>query len=460
MHSIDVHKLVDEARFNRFHAVVLFLCAVIIVADGYDLAVAGIALPAIMSGMNVDPTTAGFMASSALFGMMFGAVGMGMLADHIGRRWALSISVLLFSVFTAAAGMAHDPITFSLLRFFAGLGIGGALPCSTAHVTEFAPKKLRGLLATAMLCGYAVGSVLATLVGKQFLEKYGWQSVFFAAGAPIVLIPFILKYMPESLPFLMKRNDNSRIRAIIARLAPNHPLDAGARFLAPDDNKAEGVPIGRLFQDGRSFSTVMFAAAFFSVLFMMYALSTWLVKLMAMAGHSVGSALNFLLLYNGGAIVGAVFGGWLSDKLKIKWVLCIFFAVSVVSLTLLGHGVQPVSLIVAVVGASTLGTGIVLHAYAAQFYPAAIRSTGVGFASSVGRAGGISAPIGIGVLMSMKLPLEQNFIAIAMAGLVGAIAVALIDHRRSASAHVIDASKGLDAREAKAVTGRAAAARP
>ncbi|EJL67553.1 MFS transporter, AAHS family, benzoate transport protein [Variovorax sp. YR752] len=460
MQSIDLHKLVDEARFNRFHAVVLILCAVIIVADGYDLAVAGIALPAIMSDMNVNPTTAGFMASSALFGMMFGAVGMGMLADIIGRRWALSISVLLFSVFTAAAGLAHDPIAFSVLRFIAGLGIGGALPCSTAHVTEFAPKKLRGLLATAMLCGYAVGSVLATLVGKQFLEKYGWQSVFFAAGAPIVLIPFILKYMPESLPFLIKRNDNSRIRAIVARLAPSHPLDAGARFLAPIDNKAEGVPIGRLFRDGRGFSTVMFAAAFFSVLFMMYALSTWLVKLMAMAGHSVGSALNFLLLYNGGAIVGAVFGGWLSDKLKIKWVLCIFFAVSVVSLTLLGHGVQPLSLIVAVVGASTLGTGIVLHAYAAQFYPAPIRSTGVGFASSVGRAGGISAPIGIGVLMSMKLPLEQNFISIAMAGLVGAIAVALIDHRRSASAHAIDASKGLDAREAEAVTGRAAAASP
>lgn len=445
MHRIDIQKLVDEARFNGFHFVVLFLCAVIIVADGYDLAVAGIALPAIMKDMNVDPTTAGFMTSSALFGMMFGAMGLGMLADKIGRRWALSISVFLFSVFTAAAALASDPVTFSVLRFIAGLGIGGALPCTTAHMTEYAPKKLRGVLATAMLCGYAVGSVLATLIGKQFLEIYGWQSVFFAAGAPVILIPFILKYMPESMSFLMKRNDNASLRQIVARIAPGHHLPADARFQMPVDGKADGAPVGKLFQNGRGFSTVMFSAAFFTALFMMYALSTWLVKLMAMAGHSVGSALNFLLIYNGGAIVGAVLGGWLGDKLNIKWVLCTFFAASVVSLTLLGYGVQPLALVVAVVGASTLGTGILVYAYAAQFYPAAVRSTGVGFASGVGRAGGIAAPIGIGMLMSMQLPLEQNFIAIALAGVVGVVAVALIDHRRAASVHGADAKGGVAA---------------
>lgn len=441
MHRIDIQKLVDEARFNGFHFVVLFLCAVIIVADGYDLAVAGIALPAIMKDMNVDPTTAGFMTSSALFGMMFGAMGLGMLADKIGRRWALSISVLLFSAFTAAAALASDPVTFSVLRFVAGLGIGGALPCTTAHMTEYAPKKLRGVLATAMLCGYAVGSVLATLIGKQFLEIYGWQSVFFAAGAPVVLIPFILKYMPESMAFLMKRNDDASVRRIVARIAPGHSFPADASFQMPVDDKADGVPVAKLFQHGRGFSTVMFSAAFFTALFMMYALSTWLVKLMAMAGHSVGSALNFLLIYNGGAIVGAVLGGWLGDKLNIKWVLCTFFAVSVVSLTMLGYGVQPLDLVVAVVGASTLGTGILVYAYAAQFYPAAIRSTGVGFASGVGRAGGIAAPIGIGMLMSLQLPLEQNFIAIALAGVVGVVAVALIEHRRAAYFHGADLTK-------------------
>lgn len=86
MQRIDIPKLVSEARFNRFHLIVLLWCFVIIVADGYDLAVAGVALPAIMRQMQVEPTTAGFMASSALFGMMFGAIFLGTIADKIGRN--------------------------------------------------------------------------------------------------------------------------------------------------------------------------------------------------------------------------------------------------------------------------------------------------------------------------------------------------------------------------------------
>src|SRR5580765_1365638 len=115
MRQIDVHKLADGARFNRFHGLVLFWCALIIIFDGYDLAVAGIALPSIMKQMGVDATQAGFMVSSALFGMMFGAIFLGTVADRIGRRWAIAICIALFSLFTAAAGFAKDPLTFAIV---------------------------------------------------------------------------------------------------------------------------------------------------------------------------------------------------------------------------------------------------------------------------------------------------------------------------------------------------------
>ena len=110
MRQIDVHKIADEAKFNGFHGLVLVWCTLIIIFDGYDLAVAGIALPSIMKEMSVEPTKAGFMVSSALFGMMFGAIFLGTIADKIGRRWAIAICIGLFSVFTAAAGFTHDPI--------------------------------------------------------------------------------------------------------------------------------------------------------------------------------------------------------------------------------------------------------------------------------------------------------------------------------------------------------------
>src|SRR3982750_1091784 len=107
MRQIDLHKLADDARFNRCHGKVLFWCALIIIFDGYDLAVAGIALPSIMKEMGVSPTNAGFMVSAALFGMMFGAIFLGTIADRIGRSRAIAICIGLFSVFTAAAGFTH-----------------------------------------------------------------------------------------------------------------------------------------------------------------------------------------------------------------------------------------------------------------------------------------------------------------------------------------------------------------
>jgi MFS transporter, AAHS family, benzoate transport protein len=462
MHKIDVHKLADESRFNRFHGLVLFWGVLILVLDGYDLAVVGAALPAIMKDMGVEATQAGFMASSALFGMMFGAIFLGTLADRIGRPLMISVCVALFSLFTAAAGLMADPVTFSVTRFLAGLGIGGVLPIVTAQMAEFAPVKLRARLVTLVFAGYSVGGILVALTGKQLIETYGWQSVFYVAALPVLLIPFIMKTMPNSMPFLIKRNRDAELRGIVRKLVPNYPLQEHEQFVVPAEDRATSAPVAKLFHDGRGFSTVMIWIAFFMGLFMVYALSSWLTKLMAMAGYSLGSALNFTLVFNVGAMIGAVLGGWLGDKYNIKYVLVAFYAVGAVSLTVMGYtkSTELLFLMVFIVGASTLGTQLLAYAYAGEFYPTAIRSTGVGFASGIGRAGAILAPVLIGFLVSLKLPLEQNFMAIGLAGLLGTIAVMLINHGLCASTHHYDAAREAGEAESRATaaTARGAAA--
>jgi AAHS family benzoate transporter-like MFS transporter len=436
MRHIDVHKLADEARFNRFHGGILLWCALIIICDGYDLAVAGIALPSIMKGMGVNAQNAGFMVSSALFGMMFGAIFLGTIADKIGRRKAIAICIGMFSVFTAAAGFTSDPYTFSAMRFLAGLGIGGVMPNVVAQMTEYSPKKIRATMVTLMFSGYAVGGMVAAMLGKGLIEAYGWSSVFLAAGLPVLMIPFVLKSLPESMPFLIRENRLDELKAIVARMEPSYRADREDRFALPSKDQAGGAPIGKLFQDGRGFSTVMFWITFFMCLFMVYALSSWLTKLMASAGYSLGSALTFVLVLNFGAVIGAVGGGWLADRFHIKYVLVGMYALAAVSITLLGYKVstEVLFILVGLAGASTIGTQIVTYAYAGQFYPMAIRSTGIGWASGVGRSGAILAPIVIGTLVGMALPLEQNFMAIAIPAVIAVIAVSLIRHGRSASA--------------------------
>lgn len=444
MRQIDVHEVADDARFNRFHGQVLFWSALIIVFDGYDLAVAGVALPSIMKEMGVDPTNAGFMVSSALFGMMFGAIFLGTIADRIGRRWATAACVALFSVFTAAAGMTHDPITFSAMRFLAGLGIGGAMPIVVAQMTEYSPRRMRSTLVTLMFSGYSVGGILAAVLGKGLLLSHGWQSVFVAAGLPIVIIPLVLKLMPESMPFLVRKGRAPELEAIVARLKPGHRPEPGDRYTAASRGRAEGARIHHLFAEGRGLSTAMFWTAFFMCLFMVYALSSWLAKLMAGAGYSLGSALTFVLVLNAGAMAGAIGGGWLADKLHIKWVLVGMYVLAALSISLLGQPLPTAVLfaVVALAGASTIGTQIVTYAYVGQFYPAAVRATGIGWASGVGRSGAILAPIVIGMLVSLKLPLPQNFLAMAVPAIVATLAVLMIDHRRSASARQLVAVSG------------------
>ncbi|CAB3786594.1 MFS transporter [Paraburkholderia fynbosensis] len=435
MNQIEVHSLAGEARFNGFHTLVLFWCLLMLILDGYDLAVVGAALPSIMKDMGIDATRAGVMAGSALFGVMLGAIFLGTLADRFGRPMMICVCVALFSLFTAAAGLTSDPVAFSVTRFIAGLGIGGVLPIVTAQMGEFSPNALRTRLVTLVFAGYSIGGILVALTAKQLIGSYGWQSVFFAAGLPVLLIPFIIKTMPHSMSFLVKSGRHDELRTVVKRLVPDYPVSAQERFVGSSADKSKDASVRRLFQDGRGFSTTMIWVAFMTGLFMVYALSSWLTKLMAMAGFSLGSALNFVIVFNVGAIAGAIFGGWLSDKVNIKRVLIAFYVVGAVALSLIGYTKSTVSLfvVVFVVGASTLGTQLLAYAYAGDFYPHAIRSTGVGFASGVGRIGAIVAPVLIGWLVSLKLPLEQNFMAIGLAGLIGAAAVTLINQTRADS---------------------------
>ncbi|WP_257646274.1 MFS transporter [Ottowia beijingensis] len=292
MREINVHELADEAKFNRFHAKVLAWCFVVIIIDGYDLAVAGAALPAIMKEMGVEAATAGFMASSALFGMMFGAIFLGALSDKIGRRWTISLCVSLQRIHRGS-GADQRSCHLQHRALHRGLGIGGVMPNITAQMTEYAPKRIRSFLTTVMFSGYAIGGILAAVLGKQFIAQFGWQIVFFAAGVPVLLIPFILKSMPESLSFLVSRRDSAQLRQIAQSIDPGLKIGANDTFHPPRaTNAGAGATVAQLFQDGRGLSTVMFWVAFFTGLFMIYALSTWLTKLMAMSGYSLGSALS------------------------------------------------------------------------------------------------------------------------------------------------------------------------
>ena len=428
MNTVNVNEVIDKAKFTPFHFNVVFWCLLIILFDGYDLAINGVALPLLMQEWSLSAVQAGMLASTALAGMMFGAMMFGTLADKIGRKKVIMICVVLFSGFTFAGGFASNPTEFGILRFLAGLGIGGVMPNLVALTSEYAPARLRATLVTTMFSGYAVGGVMAALLGAWFTPNFGWQIMFFIAGVPLLLLPLIWKFLPESLTFLVKAQKHDNARQMMQRLDDQLSLNDQTQLALSEIKIAEPAFVSSLFKQGRTASTLLFWLAFFMCLLTLYALGSWLPKLMMAAGYSLGNSLMFLLAMNIGAVIGTVGGGILADKFHLKPVIITLCLSGAVALSLLGFkSPQPVIyFLVAVAGASAIGGQILLYSYVAQYYPLTVRSTGIGWASAVGRSGAIVGPILIGMLLGMELPHQLNFMAVGLPVVIVAIAVSLI----------------------------------
>ncbi|MFV5508801.1 MFS transporter [Acinetobacter sp. 197] len=425
--TVNVNAVVDEARFKPFHLKIVLWCVFVVIFDGYDLAINGVALPLLMQEWNMTAVQAGMLASTALAGMMFGAMFFGMLADKIGRKNVILICVTLFSGFTFWGGFASNPTEFGILRFIAGLGIGGVLPNLVALTSEYAPQKMRSTLVTTMFSGYAVGGIMAALLGAWLTPSFGWEIMFYIAGIPLLIIPVLWFYLPESLTFLVKKQQNDKASKIVQQISPEQNATARTQFVL-NEVHAPDASIAALFRQGRSMSTLLFWCCFFMCLLMVYALGSWLPKLMMAAGYSLGNSLMFLMAMNIGAVIGTIGGGILADRFHLKPVIIGMFLLGAVSLVGLGFNSPQavIYLLVAAAGASAIGSSILLYSFVAQYYPLSIRSTGIGCASAVGRVGAIVGPIIIGFLLGMELPHKMNFLAVAIPAIIGAISVALI----------------------------------
>ncbi|WP_374573780.1 aromatic acid/H+ symport family MFS transporter [Acinetobacter sp.] len=427
--QININSVVDEAKFTPFHWGVLIWCLMIIIFDGYDLVIYGVALPLLMQEWALSAVQAGLLASTALFGMMFGAMSFGTLSDRLGRKKTIMICVAIFSGFTFLGAFASAPAEFGMLRFLAGLGIGGVMPNVVALMTEYAPKRSRSTLVALMFSGYAIGGMASALLGAWLIADYGWKIMFYLAGIPFLALPLIWKFLPESLMFLTKKGQTEQVRSIVQKIAPELPVSAQTQFKLNEPAAGDEAPLKALFQQGRTFSTAMFWVAFFMCLLMVYALGSWLPKLMIQAGYSLGASMLFLFALNIGGMAGAIGGGVLADKFHLKPVLSTMFTVGAIALVLLGFNSPQFVLysLIAVAGAATIGSQILLYTFVAQFYPAAVRSTGMGWASGIGRIGAIVGPVLTGALLTLELPHQMNFLAIAIPGAIAAVAVCMVN---------------------------------
>ncbi|TWF75180.1 AAHS family benzoate transporter-like MFS transporter [Pseudonocardia hierapolitana] len=396
------------ARRSARPWVVVALGFAAIVFDGYDLIVYGSAVPALLADpqWQLTPPQVGAIGSYALLGMFVGAVGAGALTDRFGRRRMFLAALAWFSVMMLAVAAAPTPELLGLARFAAGLGFGGIAPIAIALVVEWAPPRRRNLLNAVMLCGFPIGGVLAALAGIALLEQAGFRTLFALGALPLVtLLPLAAVLLPESPSFAP---------AVRARGARDRALLRGRAGVA----------------------LALFALANVAGFLLVYGLNTWLPQLMRQAGYALGSAIAFLLVFNIGAVAGGLAGSALADRYGSRWVATGAFAAGVVSIGLLSQPLPPVLLylLIAVAGAASVGTQIVVFGYVALHYDDAHRATALGISTGIGRLGAVAGPLVGGYLLASGLGLGWNFAAFAAVALVGALTALAVPPRSTPAA--------------------------
>lgn len=352
----------------------LALCFAIAIFEGFDLQSMGVAAPRMRGEFGLDHAQMAWAFSAATLGTLPGALLGGRYADRIGRKKVLIFSILLFGIMSILTAFASQFNLLLIIRFLTGLGMGGALPMMITLASEAVSEKKRGTAVSIMYSGIPFGGILTSVVAMSLAGDSEWRHIFYIGGfAPVLLIPLLLKYLPESKAYLSAQQ----------QVKTTSFWDV-------------------LFAKERRFSTLQIWIGFFCTLVVLYFLLNWLPLLMGAQGLTKHEANYVQIGYNLGGVVGSIMMGMLLDRLRMSFVIKLIYVGILFSLCCLAISPTVTLLSLAAIGCGLfiVGGQSALYGLAAMFYPTHMRGTGVGAAVAVGRLGSFAGPLFAGMLLS------------------------------------------------------------
>jgi len=398
--TVDVAAVLDEGRWTGYQKLLIGGTAFAVILDGMDNQLLGNVIPALMREWSLPRSAFTTVVAVGPFGMMIGGALGGMLGDRIGRRIALIASVLAFTLPTLAIATVDGLAMLGVLRFVAGLGLGGAMPNAAALASEYVPRKQRPFAVTLTIVCIPLGGTLAALLAGRILPGYGWRALFVAGGViPLIVAAVLFKLLPESPQYLATRRERwPELIALLRRFG--HDVGSESAFVArggaADQVRSRGS-MRELFAPLLRRDTLGMCGAFFFCLLAIYVGFSWIVAMLAAAGFPQVDASNALAAFNFGGVGGAIAGALLIQRVGSRVTLLGMSALAVLSaLVMAGMPLQP-PMTPALLAMFTLTGGLLnavqttMYALAAHVYPTEVRATGVGTAVAVGRIGNVLA---------------------------------------------------------------------
>src|ERR1700722_19376387 len=269
------------------------------------------------------------------------------------------------------------------------------------------------------------GFVGGLLVSGLLAEGFGWPIIFIIGGVfPLILLAITTLWLPESPRFIAAR----------ANLAPHHHALLQRLAITPAGEAyavdvARANPIKMLFGEGYALQTTLLWISFFCSLLNLFLFIFWLPEVLHLIGMTPAQAVFATSLYPLGGVIAVLYLGWAIDRLGARRSLAVHYAVGIVFISLVSLVAMPYFALLVVVlmsGMTVLGSQTGLNAACGKLYPARMRTSGYGFATGVGRLGGIAAaPLG-GYLLALGLPATYVFLSAGVFAAIAATATACL----------------------------------
>ncbi|QNN54386.1 MFS transporter [Nocardioides mesophilus] len=428
----------DRLPFTREHGRLVAGSGVGWALDAMDVGLISFVMAALAVQWKLDDTTLSWIASIGFVGMAIGAGVGGLLADRIGRRSVFALTLLVYGLATGGAALSWSVGSLLVFRFLTGLGLGAELPVASTLVSEFAPARIRGRVVVALEAFWAVGWVLAALIGYLLVpaDDAGWRWALALGAAPAVYSVVVRLGLPESARFLEGRGRVDEAEAVVRRFerAAGVPTPTGP---PPAPAAAGRAGPGELFAPGNRRWTVSLWVVWFAVNFSYYGAFIWLPTLLVASGMDLVRSFGFTLVITLAQLPGYAAAAVLVERWGRRPTLSTFLAGSAVSAVLFGVADTESSALLSGMALSffNLGAWGALYALTPEVYPTRLRATGAGWAAGFGRIASILAPLSVPWLRGSG-GAALTFTVFAAFFAVGATAVWGLPERRGRSLDV------------------------
>ncbi len=430
--------ILHESTITPKQWLIIVLCVLASMLEGFDIVVIAYTAPAITEAWQVSAEEMGVVFSAGMLGMTMGAMFLSWLADRYGRRIAITAMLLISGVATSAVIMATSVTELVILRVLAGLALGVLMACLPPMASEFSPRRHRVLIISVVIAAGSAGAMIGGLLTAVIIASQDWQYVFLYAGLMTIVLGVLIQWLvPESMAFTIKRHPESGLEKINQTLAYLGQQAVTQLPVVTEAERQESATVFSLLSPSRRGTTLLCWSAFFTGFLVVYFITSWMPQILTNAGLSQEKAIQGTAAIPFGSIIGTMLIGWMARWWSINRLVAIAFILGTACTVVMSAMVEDIAALsfpvlwgmLFLVGVSIMGGFSNLYSIAVMIYPVQVRSTGMGWAAGLGRAGAVISPLLAGVLIGMGVSMPDLFLYFSIPAVAAAMFVFLIKMR-------------------------------